>query len=252
MRTAAPAPPARRARYVRRGLVVAQVALAFVLLIGAGLLLASFRQLLGVDPGFDAEHVLTGRVSPLRAGYPDDAALRTYVRPRARAYPRAAGRRGCRRQHLPPVQLGRQQQRHHSRGICDGAGRIGRLAEPAAGDARLSRSAARSAEARTLLHGERSGRRTARGHRRRAARQQVLAECRSDRPPHVSAATARGRREAGPHRNVAAGGRRCRGGEAQRTRRGRRGAGRRVLFPYAQAPSATSATPSGAAAIPPT
>ena len=43
----------RSARYVRRGLVVAQVALAFVLLIGAGLLLASFRQLLGVNPGFE-------------------------------------------------------------------------------------------------------------------------------------------------------------------------------------------------------
>jgi len=69
----------RSARYVRRGLVVAQVALAFVLLIGAGLLLASFRQLLGVNPGFAAEHVMTGRVSPLPARYPDDAALRTYA-----------------------------------------------------------------------------------------------------------------------------------------------------------------------------
>ena len=69
----------RGARYVRRGLVVAQVALAFVLLIGAGLLLASFRQLLGVDPGFRAEHVITGRVSPLETHYPDDAALRSYV-----------------------------------------------------------------------------------------------------------------------------------------------------------------------------
>ena len=69
----------RGARYMRRGLVVAQVALAFVLLIGAGLLLASFRQLLGVDPGFRAEHVVTGRVSPLETHYPDDAALRSYV-----------------------------------------------------------------------------------------------------------------------------------------------------------------------------
>ncbi|MGH9162977.1 MAG: ABC transporter permease [Vicinamibacteraceae bacterium] len=69
----------RGARYVRRGLVVAQVALAFVLLIGAGLLLASFRQLLGVDPGFRAEQVITGRVSPLETHYPDDAALRSYV-----------------------------------------------------------------------------------------------------------------------------------------------------------------------------
>jgi predicted permease len=69
----------RRAKLVRRSLVVAQVALAFVLLIGAGLLLASFRQLLGVDPGFRAEHVLTGRVAPLDAKYPDDNALRSYT-----------------------------------------------------------------------------------------------------------------------------------------------------------------------------
>jgi predicted permease len=69
----------RGARSLRRGLVVAQVALAFVLLVGAGLLLASFRKLLAVDPGFRAEHVLTGRVSAVRAKYPDDNALRSYV-----------------------------------------------------------------------------------------------------------------------------------------------------------------------------
>jgi predicted permease len=67
------------AKYVRRSLVVAQVALAFVLLMGAGLLLASFQHLLGVDPGFVAEHVLTGRVSPLRTRYSDDVALRSYA-----------------------------------------------------------------------------------------------------------------------------------------------------------------------------
>jgi predicted permease len=69
----------RGARYVRRGLVVAEVSLAFVLLIGAGLLLASFRQLLRVDPGFAPEHVLTGRVSPLQAKYPGGAALQSYT-----------------------------------------------------------------------------------------------------------------------------------------------------------------------------
>jgi predicted permease len=69
----------RRARTVRGALVVAQVALAFVLLIGAGLLMASFRQLLNVDPGFRAEHVLTGRVSPLASRYPDDNARRSYT-----------------------------------------------------------------------------------------------------------------------------------------------------------------------------
>jgi predicted permease len=69
----------RTAKYVRRSLVVAQVALAFVLLMGAGLLLASFERLLGVNPGFVPEQVLTGRVSPLATRYPDDAALRSYA-----------------------------------------------------------------------------------------------------------------------------------------------------------------------------
>ena len=69
----------RTAKYVRRSLVVAQVALAFVLLMGAGLLLASFQRLLVVNPGFVPDHVLTGRVSPLATRYPGDAALRSYV-----------------------------------------------------------------------------------------------------------------------------------------------------------------------------
>jgi putative ABC transport system permease protein len=70
---------ARGARAAQGGLVVAQVALAFLLLAGAGLLLESFRRLLGVDPGFVAQHVLTGRVNPLPARYPDDTVLRTYA-----------------------------------------------------------------------------------------------------------------------------------------------------------------------------
>lgn len=69
----------RGARYLRRGLAVAQVGFAFVLLVGAGLLFASFRQLLAVNPGFTSEHVLTGRISPQKARYPDNAALQSYV-----------------------------------------------------------------------------------------------------------------------------------------------------------------------------
>ena len=68
----------RRARVLRRTLVTAQIAFALMLLIGAGLLLASFRHVLAVKPGFDPSHVLTGIVSPPQSRYRDDASLRTF------------------------------------------------------------------------------------------------------------------------------------------------------------------------------
>jgi predicted permease len=69
----------RKARATRRGLVVAQVAFAFVLLVGAGLLLASFRRLLAVDPGFKPEGVMTAAVGLPRARYAGDPELRTFT-----------------------------------------------------------------------------------------------------------------------------------------------------------------------------
>ncbi|MCG8469998.1 MAG: ADOP family duplicated permease, partial [Gemmatimonadetes bacterium] len=60
----------------RNGLVVAQLALALVLLAGSGLLLRTFWNLRSVDPGFRAENVLTFRVSlPFREYPGDDPAL---------------------------------------------------------------------------------------------------------------------------------------------------------------------------------
>lgn len=69
----------RGARTLRRALVVAQVAFAFVLLIGAGLLFASFRRVLAVDPGFEPKNVLTSSVMLPRARYKDDTALTAFA-----------------------------------------------------------------------------------------------------------------------------------------------------------------------------
>ena len=69
----------RGTRLVRRTLVTAQVAFAFMLLIGAGLLLASFQRVLAIDPGFQPSNVLTARVAPPASRYADAQALRTFT-----------------------------------------------------------------------------------------------------------------------------------------------------------------------------
>jgi putative ABC transport system permease protein len=50
-------------RGLRNALMVSEVALAIVLLIGAGLLIRSFAKLLDVDPGYRAENLLTARIA---------------------------------------------------------------------------------------------------------------------------------------------------------------------------------------------
>jgi len=65
---------AGRGHRMRSGLVIGQMALAMMLLAGAGLLLRSFTQLRRVDPGFRSENVLTFRLSLPDSAYKDDAA----------------------------------------------------------------------------------------------------------------------------------------------------------------------------------
>jgi predicted permease len=69
---------ARSAVWIRSALVVCQVAFAFVLLIGAGLLTMSFVRLLRVDPGFKPENVVTAQISLPRARYGEDARARSF------------------------------------------------------------------------------------------------------------------------------------------------------------------------------
>ncbi len=51
-------------------LVISEVALALVLLVGAGLMLRSFQHLAAVDPGFDPRHLLTFEVAAGGKSYP--------------------------------------------------------------------------------------------------------------------------------------------------------------------------------------
>ena len=54
---------AANVRRAQRALMVAEIALSVALLIGAGLLVKSFRNLTAIPPGFDSHSVLTARVS---------------------------------------------------------------------------------------------------------------------------------------------------------------------------------------------
>lgn len=63
---------------LRGALVVSEVALAFVLLTGAGLLIRSFYQLQQVDAGFNSENVLTMGLPMTPEQYPSDAQVVNY------------------------------------------------------------------------------------------------------------------------------------------------------------------------------
>jgi putative ABC transport system permease protein len=62
-----------RGHRMRSGLVIGQMALAMMLLAGAGLLLRSFTQLRRVDPGFRSDNVLTFRLALPDSAYEDEA-----------------------------------------------------------------------------------------------------------------------------------------------------------------------------------
>ena len=64
---------------LRRCFVVAEVALALLLSVGAGLMLRSFSRLISVDPGFSPEHLLTMHIWTSPARYHDNLKRSQYV-----------------------------------------------------------------------------------------------------------------------------------------------------------------------------
>jgi putative ABC transport system permease protein len=65
----------RRRNTLRNGLVIAEVALALVLLSAAGLLIKSFTMLQNVNPGFNPRNVLTFEISLPKMQYPNDPSI---------------------------------------------------------------------------------------------------------------------------------------------------------------------------------
>ncbi len=80
----------RAAQRLRHGFIVAQIALAFVLLSGAGLLGLSLQRVLATPAGFNPANVLTGRLALPWKNYKDDAARNAFIErllPAIRALP---------------------------------------------------------------------------------------------------------------------------------------------------------------------
>ena len=80
----------RRSRRLNGAFVVAQVAASLVLLVGAGLLLRSFRNLQSIDLGFEPESVLVGRVARPPDAYKEAPSVRGFfeeLRTRVRTLP---------------------------------------------------------------------------------------------------------------------------------------------------------------------
>lgn len=69
----------RAAQRLRHGFIIAQTALAFVLLAGAGLLGLSLDKVMAVSPGFRPENVLSGQISLPGKSYQDGPALLAFT-----------------------------------------------------------------------------------------------------------------------------------------------------------------------------
>jgi len=65
-------------RGLSRTLVMSEVALAVIVLVGAGLLVRSFQKLLRVDPGFRADHLLSLKIELSQSRYREDEQVRNF------------------------------------------------------------------------------------------------------------------------------------------------------------------------------
>jgi putative ABC transport system permease protein len=91
-------------KWLRDTLIVAEVALAFVLLVGSGLMMRSFFRLLNVDTGLESTNVLTIGIPIATTRFPDPARLNLYLREIRTAVDAVPGVRETALSCAPPMQ----------------------------------------------------------------------------------------------------------------------------------------------------
>jgi putative ABC transport system permease protein len=91
-------------RRLRDGLIVSEVALAFLLLAVSGLIMRSFFALMSVDAGFDSTNLLTMRLPVATERFPDPERLNLYLREVRTAVEAVPGVRDTALSCAPPMQ----------------------------------------------------------------------------------------------------------------------------------------------------
>ena len=95
----------RQSRAIRSVFVVGEIALALILLTGSGLLIQSFIRLIRVNPGFDAGHLLTFKLSLPTRQYKDDPARMAFFNTLFGKLRQIPGVRSVSDENLPPFSL---------------------------------------------------------------------------------------------------------------------------------------------------
>ncbi|MGZ6141971.1 MAG: FtsX-like permease family protein, partial [Myxococcales bacterium] len=93
-----------RAAGLRGALVAGQIALSLLLLVGAGLLLRSFAEVLRVEPGFDAEGVIAAQVTLSGPAYQKDEAQARYWEEALRRVSALPGAQAAGGVSIPPLE----------------------------------------------------------------------------------------------------------------------------------------------------
>ena len=151
---------AAKRKRLRNAFVIAEITLALVLLVGAGLMLKSFWRLQRIDPGFNPDGVLTMRMMLPFEIYqkpPQGGAFYTS----AGALTVSARRRSRQRDLVRPAHAGRQLGHNQRRELRGRAKRSARRSRMALGHAGLLQGDGHNANGRARLHRSRRGGRAA-------------------------------------------------------------------------------------------